>query len=214
MAHLEMLHLLSVVRWKSSNLLALQSEDDSVRFHIDLALDITFHDELRGLLHDWALFESKLILNGLDSEGLILILALQEVDFQCNLLDLLLEHLFKRSLRELSHLVEDFDLADVGEAFLPLALTQVSGGEHNEVSRILSCKLDALEIVLLNELPEVSVDHIFMDLEPILAQIWHLKEHGSSHVDAVKQLQVHMKMIWCVSLLLFNFLLKGLFLLP
>ena len=208
-----MLHLLSVVRWKSSNLLALQSEDDSVRIHIDLALDITFHDELRGFLHDWALFESKLVLNSLDSEGLVLVLALQEVDFQCHLLNLLLEHLLERSLREFSHFVEDFDLADVGEAFLPLALTQVSGGEHNEVSGILGCELDAFEIILLNELPEVSIDHIFVNREPILAQIWHLKEHGSSHVDAVKQLQVHVKMIWSVSFLLFNFLLEGLFLL-
>lgn len=121
-----MLHLFSVVGWQSSHVDALLSEDDGVSFHVNLALNIPFHDEFRSLLENRSFLKSKLVLDGLDTKRVVLVLALEEVNFEGNFFDLLLQHFLQGSFLELRHFVEDLDLANVGEAILPLALAQVS----------------------------------------------------------------------------------------
>lgn len=73
--------------------------------------------------------------------------------------------------------------------------------------------MNSFQIVLLDKLPEVSVDHIFMDGEPILTQVWNLEEHGSSHVNTVQKFKIDVKVVWNVSLFLLDLFLKSLFLL-
>ena len=152
-------------------------ERDSLGLGVDLSLKSFGHDEFTDLLEDEWLLNLKLLVDALDTDGLILVLTVDKENLKSYLLDLLEKGGLKSSRLELSHFVEDFDAANVFVAFLPFALVEVSGSEDDEVTAGLWHKLDTLLVVLLNELPEVSVDHLLLDDEAVLADVWNLKEH-------------------------------------
>lgn len=90
---------------------------------------------------------------------------------------------------------------------------KVPSSEDNIVSAVLWNKLNTFHVILLNEFPKVSIYHLLSDSCFVLGQVWNFKEHTGGHVNAVKHLQVNMKVRWYVSLFLLDFFLKSLLLL-
>lgn len=74
---------------------------------------------------------------------------------------------------ELWHILEDLDAADVLESFLPFAKVKISCGKHNKVSAVLWHELNALKIVLLNELSEVLADDLLLNIALVLTEVWN-----------------------------------------
>mmetsp|Transcript_30561 Transcript_30561/g.46858 ORF Transcript_30561/g.46858 Transcript_30561/m.46858 type:complete len:536 (-) Transcript_30561:788-2395(-) len=87
---------------------------------------------------------------------------------------------------------------------------EVASGEYDVVAAVLGHELDALEVVLLDELAEVSVDDLLVDGEAVLAEVGDLLHHGGDHVHAVEDLQVDVKVRGHVTLLLLDLVLEGL----
>jgi len=88
-----------------------------------------------------------------------------------------------------------------------------SGGINDEVSAALSHKLNSFKVVLLDELSEVLADDFFVDVILVLRNVWDFKHEGCGHVNAIKDVKIDLQVRWNLSLLFFDFLIEGLFLL-
>ena len=187
-------------------------QGNGLRFGVDLCLEGLAHDELADFFEDEWFFDLELLVDALDADRLVLVLTVDEEDLERNLFDLLEEGSLESSGLELSHVVEDFDLANVLVALLPFALMEISGSEDDEVTAGLWDELDTLLVVLFDELPEVSIDDLLLNGEAVLANVGDLEEHGGGHVDALNHVEVDVQMWWDLSLLLFDVFLNGLFL--
>lgn len=197
---LKELHLLSIALRKHANLLLdrlfLTStlEEDRLGVRADLGLHNVLYNELTHKLHRLLFGHTKFV-TLIKWQGLEVLLVLNDVDLQADLFDPLLESILELLVLELVHLLEDFDLADMAEGFLPVRLVELASREHNVVSTVLRQELDAFLIVLVDQLSEVLADHILLDRELVRADVGDLQEHGGGHVDTVKCFQVDVQ-VW------------------
>ena len=83
----------------------------------------------------------------------------------------------------------------------------------DEISVGLGYELDALLVVLLDQLSKVPADDILMHSELVLADVCNFEHHGGGHIHTVELLKVDLQMGWDVPLLLFGLFLKSLLLL-
>lgn len=111
---------------------------------INFGVQLFLHDQSADLSQDKGLLNLELILQSLDRKRLVLVLTLNHEDSQGFLLESVEQGCLEGAILELRHLLEDLDLTDVIESFLPVALVEVSGGKNDVVSAILSHKLDSL----------------------------------------------------------------------
>lgn len=122
MLHLEELYFTAIRSRNRTNIARCVIKSDSLGLSVNLGLKCFGHDKLTDLFVDEWLFNLKLLVDALDTDGLILVLTVDKENFKSNLLDLLEKGGLKSSRLEFSHFVEDFDAANVLVAFLPFAL--------------------------------------------------------------------------------------------
>jgi hypothetical protein len=96
---------------------------------------------------------------------------------QAYLSDLVLKSLFEFATLELVHSLEYFDLANAFKGFFPLRLVECSSSKNDEISAVLSQELDALHIILVNQLSEVAINDLLLDSELVLVDIWQFLKH-------------------------------------
>lgn len=137
-------------------------------------------------------------------------MILNNIYFESQLFDFLLECGLETSRLEFLHLLKDLDFADVLEAFLPVGSVEFTCGKDDVVSAVLWQELDTLLIILINQFSEVLANHALLDVESVLADIWNFQEHRGRHIDGVEGLQVNVQMGWHLSVPLFSFLFKSL----
>jgi len=153
-----MFHLLPIISWERSHL-SIGFKDNSSLFSVNLRNNISLGNQFGGLLDDGSLFHFKAFLHCLQVERFVLVLALNHEDLERAFLYFVFEGWFQVSGFEFIKLAENFDLADVFISFLPFALMKISSSEYNIVSTVLWDKLDAFHVILLDEFPEISINH-------------------------------------------------------
>jgi hypothetical protein len=95
-ALLQVLNLFAVVHWQRTNLnILLTQQNDGVRLHADLGIDLFPYDQGRGESHDLRALEAKLPHEFFNAEAFIAVLIprLEKVDAERNLLDALAKQL-------------------------------------------------------------------------------------------------------------------------
>lgn len=141
---------------------------------VDFALDGAIHYQFGDLFEEGCFWKLELGLSSFEGEGFVLGGAVDQEDLEGCLFEAEEESFFEWAVLELFHSPEDFDLADVVEGFSPLALVKLAGRKDDVVTAVLSNKLHALHVVLLDELSEVPADDGLADVESVLTNIWDL----------------------------------------
>ena len=68
--------------------------------------------------------------------------------------------------------------------------------------------MNALLIVLVDQLSVIFADHFLLDGELVCTDVWNFQQHRRGHVNAVEGLQINMHVRWSLQLGVISIILK------